>query len=228
MEKRRFALPIACSLGLHALLILGFNNPASLPAPHGNNTRPTLPVVAPPKPEDVFVPVDIDSSERNIAEPLPKQGGPRPEQTEYVGNPKPGDIVIDVDVPHPGPIGPTNTITEIGIPGGDPNGVLNFKAPSRVVDARSLDHTPATRFQPAPDYPREARHDGLKGEVIVEFVVSESGNVYEVNILSSSARMFEEPTLRAVSRWRFEPGRRNGHVVPFRMRQPISFSINSD
>ena len=38
-------------------------------------------------------------------------------------------------------------------------------------------------------------------------------------------REFVEPALRAVRHWRFEPGRRDGKAVPFRMTIPIEFSL---
>ena len=34
---------------------------------------------------------------------------------------------------------------------------------------------------------------------------------------------FEQPALQAVRRWRFEPGKRNGQPVSFKMRVPITF-----
>jgi protein TonB len=38
--------------------------------------------------------------------------------------------------------------------------------------------------------------------------------------------MFEEPTLRAVAKWQFEPGRRDGRIVKFRMTVPVLFNLN--
>ena len=89
-----------------------------------------------------------------------------------------------------------------------------------------LDNTPRTRFQPAPHYPPSARSTGLTGEVLVEFTVDESGRVLDPHIVRSSDRMFEEPSLRAVAKWQFEPGRSGGRIVRFRMAVPVVFNLN--
>ena len=39
----------------------------------------------------------------------------------------------------------------------------------------------------------------------------------------SSHPAFEQPALQAVRRWRFEPGKRGGKPVSFKMRVPITF-----
>jgi protein TonB len=78
----------------------------------------------------------------------------------------------------------------------------------------------------APLYPFEGKRDGLRGEVVVEFLVDETGAVHDPHVVRSSHRMFEEPTLRAVSKWKFEPGRRAGRVVRFKMAVPVVFSLN--
>ncbi|MBE36925.1 MAG: hypothetical protein CMI16_15450 [Opitutaceae bacterium] len=45
-------------------------------------------------------------------------------------------------------------------------------------------------------------------------------------LINRTDRRFEEAALRAVSKWRFEPGRRHGRVVQFRMAVPIIFRLN--
>jgi protein TonB len=89
-----------------------------------------------------------------------------------------------------------------------------------------LDKSPSTRFQATPIYPHAAKAQGLNGEVIVEFMVDESGRVHDPHVVSSSDRVFEENALRAVAKWVFEPGKRNNHVVRFRMSVPIIFKLN--
>jgi protein TonB len=42
-------------------------------------------------------------------------------------------------------------------------------------------------------------------------------------VQSSSDPVFEAPSLAAVKQWKFEPGKRNGKPVRFRMRVPITF-----
>ncbi|MEO5961553.1 MAG: energy transducer TonB, partial [Opitutaceae bacterium] len=66
------------------------------------------------------------------------------------------------------------------------------------------------------------------GEVLVNFMVDEAGRVSEARVVRSSDSVFEEPTLRAVSKWRFEPGRVHGDLVRFRMSVPVVFSLKED
>jgi protein TonB len=61
---------------------------------------------------------------------------------------------------------------------------------------------------------------------MVEFVVDEAGHVLDPHVLRSSNPLFEAPTLRAVAKWRFEPGRKDGRVVRFRMAVPVEFAVN--
>jgi protein TonB len=42
-------------------------------------------------------------------------------------------------------------------------------------------------------------------------------------VQQSTDPVFERPALAAVKQWRFEPGKRNGKPVRFRMRVPITF-----
>jgi protein TonB len=113
----------------------------------------------------------------------------------------------------PGPIGPSEGIGTI--PGTNP-----------IASVTALDNPPRTRAQIAPAYPFEAKREGLAGDVLVEFTVNERGEVVNPRIVRSNSRVFEEPTLRAVSKWRFEPGRKNGRIVRFRMAQPVVFAVN--
>jgi periplasmic protein TonB len=95
-----------------------------------------------------------------------------------------------------------------------------------VIPSTYLDNTPRTRFQASPAYPFGAKQSGITGEVHVEFVVDERGRVSDPRVVYSSNRIFDEPTLRAVAKWQFEPGRRDGKAVKFRMTVPVMFNLN--
>jgi protein TonB len=109
----------------------------------------------------------------------------------------------------------------VGLPGG--TGKSSW---SDVMSSVQLDNAPRARFQPTPVYPFEAKHAGITGRVQVDFIVDERGEVQDQRIVNSSNRIFEEATLRAVAKWRFEPGRRQGTIVKFRMTVPVMFNLN--
>ncbi len=97
---------------------------------------------------------------------------------------------------------------------------------SELFNAIDLDNKPRTLFQPAPDYPYVAKNEGVNGEVVVNFTVDENGDVHDVRVVRSSHAEFEAPTVRAVGKWRFEPGRKNGKKVRFRMSVPVTFTLS--
>ena len=84
------------------------------------------------------------------------------------------------------------------------------------------DRKPRALYRPAPVL-TDALKKRTPARVVLLFVVDEHGRVRRPVVQSSSDESFDEAALHAVSRWRFEPGRRNGKVVPTRLRVPIQF-----
>jgi periplasmic protein TonB len=158
--------------------------------------------------------------------------------SEAKGSPEPmSPRSADTPVADPGPFPMPTTdvpvavkIEKIGVIQNLPPGTLDGVEGGKDLLARliDLDNTPRTRTQVAPVYPYEAKASGRTGEVFVEFTVDESGRVLDPRVVRSSDRVFEEPTLRAVLKWRFEPGRLHGKVVRFRMAVPVQFNLNGD
>ncbi len=79
-----------------------------------------------------------------------------------------------------------------------------------------------------PRYPRKALRRGLEGQVVLEFVVDANGDVVEdsIKIVSATPKgLFERTSIRALSRWRFQPKKQGGQGVPFRARQTLVFKL---
>ncbi|WP_052882684.1 energy transducer TonB [Kiritimatiella glycovorans] len=93
-----------------------------------------------------------------------------------------------------------------------------------IFSMAQLDQRPRVLYQPAPRYPPDLRSKGVEGTVYVIFVVNTSGRVEQARVQKSTHPAFEEPALKAVKKWKFEPGKRKGKPVRFRMRVPISFA----
>lgn len=87
-----------------------------------------------------------------------------------------------------------------------------------------LDRAPRAMVQPSPDYPTTLRQDGVSGSVAVQFVVDTTGRVMSAEAVKWTHREFVEPAVRAVLRWRFEPGTLDGRKVRFHMVVPIEFN----
>ncbi|MBE7557730.1 energy transducer TonB [bacterium] len=114
-----------------------------------------------------------------------------------------------------------------GLPGADFGIVLKAAVShSEDVDAlfsiSDLDQPPRVIYQPSPMLTREARKKA-PATVYIIFAVDRQGRVEEPRVQKSTDPVFEQPALAAVKQWKFEPGRRNGEPVRFRMRVPISF-----
>lgn len=222
MTIHRFILPATIAATLHVALFWAL--------PHEEYVR-LVPVILgpeeppPPPPED---PITLPPAEKTTTDEPFRQiaGGPTPpEMPEEISWSKPDRPTIDLE---PRPRGPGVITTKIPVISG-PGVVGPPGGPGRpVFSPGELDRVPDARVQVAPEYPLAMKSGGIDGSVTVAFDVDRAGKVVAARVLSSSHREFEEPTLRAVRKWRFEPGRKHGRTVPFRMVVPVAFHVNLD
>lgn len=85
-----------------------------------------------------------------------------------------------------------------------------------------LDQAPRPTYRPSPVITKALRELG-GGKVVLIFMVNERGRVERPIVEKSTDPAFERAALDAIKKWRFEPGKRSGKPVSFRMRQPITF-----
>lgn len=72
-----------------------------------------------------------------------------------------------------------------------------------------------------PQYPLEARRQGLQGRVILKYFVNESGRVENVKVAESSGhKILDDEAVRAVSNYKYSPGQ-SGWT-----EHPVRFSLN--
>lgn len=168
---------------------------------------------------------------------LPPPPAPPPPETVMEDAPRP------VDVPEPRLDLPRRTLNpprpqldlniELGEIGGDfavdfQVGAADLAAQveKMIFEIGELDQAPRPLARLNPVYPPRARMRRIEGEVVVEFVVTADGDVRDVTVTSSSpGDTFTAAALRAIRRWRFEPGVRGGEAVDTRVRQRVSFSL---
>lgn len=94
-----------------------------------------------------------------------------------------------------------------------------------IFSLDDLDQKPRTIYQPAPSYPPELQRKGVEGTVYVIFIIDRNGRVINAKVQKSTHQAFERPALTAVKKWKFDPGKRGGKPVQFKMRIPITFSL---
>lgn len=85
-----------------------------------------------------------------------------------------------------------------------------------------LDQKPRVVYQPGPILTAKLRNKA-PGTVYVLFIVDKDGRVVNPKVQKSTDPVFDTPALTAVKKWKFEPGKRKGQPVRFRMRVPITF-----
>ncbi|GEM_PF-4376388 len=90
------------------------------------------------------------------------------------------------------------------------------------VALESLDSPPKVLRRIPPVYPAKAFRRGIEGTVIINALISESGNVIRTKILRpiKGDFGFEKACMKAVREWRFQPAVKNGKNV--KVWRPIS------
>lgn len=89
-------------------------------------------------------------------------------------------------------------------------------APKKITRAEALSAL-ATKVQP--DYPNIARQLKIQGTVELSVVVTESGEVAKVDIVSGNP-VLTAPSVQAVKRWKFKPFTEDGK--PIRVQAPVT------
>lgn len=216
--ERQFFIPLSVATVIHVGLLFGF---PSSHAPKVAVARAPRPAASPvPRIEVVPPPetTESDAAPQGVSETAPPTSPEPPTR-----DPGPGLTIEVPRAPSAPSIGPMAAFQPFGRPDGLPN-ATGFD--TGMIAASQLDNPPRARVQTPPIYPYQAKRDERRAEVIVEFVVDENGRVVSPRVTRSTDTMFDAATLQAVSKWRFDPGTRNGRVVRFRMAVPVVFNLN--
>jgi TonB family protein len=70
------------------------------------------------------------------------------------------------------------------------------------------------------------RASGMRGEVMVDFVVDIEGRVRNAYVVRSLNPSFDDAALEAVRQWKFEPGQIGERPVPTHMQAPLIFALD--
>lgn len=187
----------------------------------------------------VIAPVPPDGTKHYIRMEMPKiepdpelaDPDPSPEKTPVDAPPTITDIpVLNPTGPFVVSIEPTPPIVsnspQIKLP--DTGGHYGGGSGIPVFNLVDLSHIPEAIARPAPNYPFEQKRGGIEGTVVVEFVITKTGQVIEARAVSPEGSPFALAAVQGVYRWKFRPGIRAGAPVATRMQVPIVFSLNND
>jgi TonB family protein len=109
-----------------------------------------------------------------------------------------------------------------------------FPALLFAQDAPDLQETPATKdaitlpkllYKVEPEYTNQARSAGLSGKALLSVVVDVDGRPQDIKVVSPLADGLAGQAIKAVSKWRFQPGTRNGAPVPMTAHVEVNFRI---
>jgi TonB family protein len=204
-------MPVIIAAGLHGAL--WYFSSDKIPAPP-----------RPPKDPPVLMPdgarIEIADRPEDSAETGAGKVDPLPSQHDIERPANPEDIFTVQVTPaaeslKPVTMLPSNPPSLIG------SGEIGIGGPRLPSDAIHLDRAPRATVRPSPVYPGNLRT--TDGSVTVEFIVDTTGHVVTASAIRWTHRDFVDPAVRAVLRWRFEPGTINGRTVSFRMAIPIEF-----
>ena len=113
------------------------------------------------------------------------------------------------------------------------NNALNFRRlllllalPAAVALAEGQRERAVPVRTVAPEMPVAFMREGGSGLVTVSFKVDEQGNVQEAKVEKSTHRILEEPTLRALKKWKFKPATEDGVAVVSHVTIPVKFAVD--
>ena len=95
-----------------------------------------------------------------------------------------------------------------------------------VVKFDELDDRPVLTTQPRVQYPPMAMRQRIEASVILTALISENGDVIDVNILRGDPRLgFNDAAIRAMRTAKFRPAMKDGKRVKTWLPQPIDFKL---
>lgn len=201
---------------------------------------PQLPEFRPPKP--------VPEQSKPVAErPKPKLDMPRKPQRQrsdvklqlsVPADDFAGDFVVDLGSQIGSDFGPV-TFAGVGadfgvdlsidfsvVPELDESQVQDESPADTVFSLAELDRAPKPTLQVPPVYPYRARARSTEGHVEVVFTVTPDGHTKDLAIAEAvPGDVFVASVQKAVARWRFDPGMKDGKPVAVRMSVKLRFEL---
>ncbi|MGN6313155.1 MAG: energy transducer TonB [Rhodanobacteraceae bacterium] len=200
---RSFAMALAISLNLVALLIalrpLPVTLPAALPTPTTLTARlwhPSKPIPLPPMPDAHVV--------KHITHAQP------------IRLPPPHPVIAPV-IDQPPQVVTAETSSNV--------------KPVDVTSGSGGNNDATIAYETAtpPEYPIAALREGVQGTVLLRVLVDATGKPVQVVVLKSSGSRELDNAARdhVLAAWRFHPAQRDGHAIQAWAQVPVKFSLSN-
>lgn len=211
-DRRRLRVAVLAALACHLPLLLlprlGGETTAAVLAEPSVVALQRTPRFRPPEPPPTRPEPEPVREEPAVVVPIPDPTPAEAEPVRELELPAPVDrlpeILVSVPVAPPEPAAGPAEILRVG---------------GEIARPRQL-------FAPHPVYTEVARRARLEGTVILEVLLDERGRVEEVTVLRGQRLGLTDTAIAAVSRWRYEPARRQGRAVPVLMTVTIHFELS--
>ena len=112
-----------------------------------------------------------------------------------------------------------------GIPGTDKPVVATAAQSKAPVRVGGRVRRPQVIRQITPRYPALARDAHISGEVVIDAVLDEHGNVTEMKVLSGPP-LFYSAALEALREWKYEPTYLNDEPISVQLLVTITFRLS--
>jgi protein TonB len=177
----------------------------------------TVPPPAPKKPKP----------EKPIKEkPVKKAEPPVPEPAHQFKKAAPIPPTV---AKNPAPAPQTAVKNPIQGQGTAPRATGHEAAATKPATGSGQNSTPKPLVRVEPIYPRMAKAQGITGSVVVEFTITTTGDVENIQIIKADPEdVFEEAVEQALAQWQFSPQREQGVAVARRARQTIRFDLKNN
>lgn len=103
---------------------------------------------------------------------------------------------ISVDTPIIPPAGITSNHDATPAPADSGSAITEWAGPASNILGIACPNAQSIRS--AVNYPAQARHEGLQGDVLARFIVGAAGDIRNVQIIRSTNRVFNAPVVAAV------------------------------
>jgi TonB family protein len=97
---------------------------------------------------------------------------------------------------------------------------------SATLAEESVDTPARLEHGATPNYPSEARAEGVEAEVKLELVVSAAGAVENVRVVRRAGHGLDDAAVLAARQFRFSPAVKQGHAVRVRMSWSVEFRLD--
>jgi protein TonB len=220
---QRFGVPALVAATFHVVLLLGIRPPVPM------TIGPLIsepPFKLPLMPVELITPPKVDPEFTNEqVKPLEKPGPVKPITEDRSVPLRPDLPATPFDPPATRPPTVQKLIPQEWGDGSTGQRTIGGPDGAPIFTLNQLDALPRAKVQVSPEYPFAHRAAGIEGNATIEFDVDATGRVVSARALSGTHREFEDAAVRAVLKWRFEPGKRHGKPVPFRMVVPVGFTV---